>query len=318
GTKNVQKDEFFQFYILNLFKLIFKVEYSYIFINHSENDFLELKGLSPLTNRILEDSYTSVSAGHYDSEEEYVPRPLDVYLSITITKILNLLICTNTDLSSLKSELESELSRIPGYDNSCGFIRVNNVLELIMSAHSTIEDEKFNERLTEYFPFMRWQFCESISVNSNGKLMLNFSNEYEKYGVVEFKDDSFSKLLHAHSRIKCIPIPAGYEDIAVNITAASHTSYDKLHFYMNYTTFLWDDFDSISKRYEPRLAAGENKKAIIDEIMPSSDADNKPILNLLRFIYHNRAYNKDLSFEDAWKKIYKTYRSFVSKVLDCI
>lgn len=301
-----------------LFQLIFKVEYSYIFINYSENDCLEQNDWSSHTNKVLEDSYNSVYASPYDSEEEHVPRPLDVYLSIPITQILYLLICTNTDLSSLKSELESELSRIPGYDNGYGFIGEENVLEVIMSTHSTIEDEKYNDRLTEFFPFLRWRFCESIRVNSNGKLILNFSNEYEKYGVVEYKDDSFSKLLHAHGRIKCIPVPAGYEDIAVSKTAASNTSYDKLHFYMNYTTFLWDYFDSISKRYGKKLAAGENKESIIDEIMPSSRTDNKPILNLLRFICHNRVYNNDLPFEEAWEKICGTYRRFVSMVLDCI
>lgn len=97
----------------------------------------------------------------------------------------------------------------------------------------------------------------------------------------------------------------------MNKTAASHTSYDKPHFYMNYTTYLWDYFESISKRYGPRLAAGENKEAIIDEIMPNSRTDNKPTLNLLRYIYHNKVYNNDLKFEDAWKKIYEAYRRFV-------
>lgn len=318
GAKNVLKDRFFRLYIPNLFQLIFKVEYSYIFINHSENDFLELKGSSPLTNRILEDSYTSVFAGHYDSKKVNVPRPLDVYLSIPISRILYLLICTNTDLSSLKSELESELSRIPGYNSSYGFIGVNNVLEMIMSAHSTIEDEKFNDRLTEYFPFMRWQLCKSISVNPDGKLILHFNNEYEKYGVIKFQDDSFSKLLHSLSHINYLPVPAGYEDIAVNKTVASHNSYDKLYFYMNYTTYLWDNFKNICEQYGPRLAAEENKEAIIDEIMPSSRTDNKPTLNLLRYIYHNKVYNNDLPFDEAWQKIYETYRRFVSMVLDCI
>ena len=63
---------------------------------------------------------------------------------------------------------------------------------------------------------------------------------------------------------------------------------------------------------------GENKEAIIDEIMPNSRTDDKPTINLLRYIYHNKVYNNDLKFEEAWQKIYETYRRFVSMVLDCI
>ena len=81
---------------------------------------------------------------------------------------------------------------------------------------------------------------------------------------------------------------------------------------------MWDDFINISKKYGPRIAAGEAKEAIINEVMPKSRTDNKPTLNLLRYIYHNKVYNNELEFEEAWEKIYETYRRFVAMVLDCI
>lgn len=101
--------------------------------------------------------------------------------------------------------------------------------------------------------------------------------------------------------------------------SVSSKDYDeKLYFYGNYATCLWDDFINIRELYGPRLVAGENKEAIIDEIMPNSRTDDKPTINLLRYIYHNKVYNNDLKFEEAWQKIYETYRRFVSMVLDCI
>lgn len=51
------------------------------------------------------------------------------------------------DVLSLKTALISELSHIPGYDKSYGFIDVNYVSDLIMSAQLKIELEKSNDGL---------------------------------------------------------------------------------------------------------------------------------------------------------------------------
>lgn len=333
-------DENDQMYIYESFENVFKAEYTDIFINRSKHELYEIKGDFNFwgIERTFGAIYTSVfvsSSAHSlkksmfrhteylkKNEEGYVPRPLDVYLSVPLIRIVYLLICTATDFLPLKTALISELKYIPGHDNSYGFIGVNNVSDLIMSAQLKIENEKFNDVLAEYFPFMQWLPCKSISVNSDGKLILHFTNEYEKKGIIKFQDNSFAKLLYSHSHIKSFPVPVGYEDIAVNETATLSTSSkyynEELCFYGNYVTYLWDNFNNISKRYGSRLVAGENKEAIIDEIMPNSRTDNKPTLNLLRYIYHNKVYNNDLQFEDAWEKIYETYRRFVSMVLDCI
>lgn len=216
----------------------------------------------------------------------------------------------------------SELPYIPGYDNSYGFFDVNNVGDIIMSSQLRIEEEKYNKDLAKYFPFLSWLSCKSISVNTDGKMILQFNNAYKDKSAIQFLDNSFTKLLYSHSHMKEVPVPAGYEDIAVNQVAALSVSSkdynEELWFWGNYVTYLWDEFGNISKQYGSRIAAGEDKEVIINEIMPKSRTDNKPTINLLRYIYHNKVYHNDLGFEEAWEKIYETYRRFVAMVLDCI
>lgn len=327
-----------QMYVYESFVEIFKAEYADIFINYSEHKLYKINDNYHRFGMTFGEVYTSVFVGQlacslrkarnryieYSKKEEegYIPRPLDVYLSVPLTRIVYLLICTDTEVFPLKTALISELSYIPGYNNSYGFIGVNNVSDLIMSSQLKIENEKLNDTLVEYLPFMCWLSCKNVSVNSDGKLMLLFSNIYEKREVIEFQNGSFAKLLYSNSHLKMFPVPLGYEDIAINRTAALSVSskgyHEELCFYGNYATCLWDDFISISERYGPRIAAGENKEALIDEILPNSRTDDKPTINLLRYICHNRVYNSDLQFEEAWRRVYETYRRFVSMVLDCI
>ena len=328
-----------QMYIFELFIAIFKAEFADIFINYSRHDLysIDRHHLSSFGDTFGE-IYISDFVGQlarslrkkiqnnikYSDLEDagYNVAPLDVYLSVPLMNIVYLLICTNKKFFPLKTALTSELSYIPGYDNSYGFLGVNSVEDIIMSSQLRIEEEKYNETLTKYFPFIRRLSCKEISVNIDGKMILQFDNVYENKGVIQFLDNSFTKLLYSHSHMKGVPVPVGYEDIAVNQVAAlsvgSKDYNEELWLYGNYITYLWDDFINISKQYGPRIAEGEAKETIINEIMPKSRTDNKPTLNLLRYIYHNKVYNNDLGFEEAWRKIYETYRRFVAMVLDCI
>jgi len=329
-----------QIYIYKLFGAIFKAEYYDIFINYSKRNLLSINKyhfnsfgdtfgeiyISDFVEYLTTQSVIKTRYWYreYSKKEktEYNPSPLDVYLSVPLTRIVYFLICTSKDILPLKTVLTLELSYIPGYDNSYGFIDANSVEDIIMSSQLRIEEEKYNETLVQYFPFIDWLSCKSISVNADGKMILQFDNVYENKGVIEFRDNSFAKLLYSHSHMDKLPVPAGYEDIAVNQRATlkvSSKDYDEeLCFWSNYITYLWDEFSNISKQYGSRIAAGEDKETIINEIMPNSRTDNKPTINLLRYIYHNKVYNNDLQFEEAWEKIYKTYRRFVAMVLDCI
>lgn len=275
-----------QLYVYESFSDIFKAKYADVFINYSKHELYKINNHSINSfRRTFGEVYTSVYVGQFarslrkarkryieylkKEEEGYTPRPLDIYLSVPLTKIVYLLNCAAKEILHLKLALMSELSYIPGYNNSYGFIDVNNVSDLIMPAELKIESEKLCDTLTEYLPFLQWLSCKNISVNSDGKLVLLFSNVYEKQRVIEFKDDSFAKLLYSHSHLKMVPVPLGYEDIAINRMAAlgvSSKDYDeKLCFYGNYATCLWDDFISIIKQYGSRIAAGEDKEAIINE-----------------------------------------------------
>lgn len=334
----IYSDEDARMYMFELFSAITKAEYASIFINSSRHKLYEMVDLYSSVNYgdTFGDIYISPVVVIYaiiklredkieclkSEKAGYISSPLDVYLSVPLTSIIYLLMSADKDILPLKVALMSELPYIPGYDNSYGFFDVNNVGDIIMSSQLRIEEEKYNEALTKYFPFLRWLSCKNISVDTEGKTILQFDNEYRNKGVVKFLDNTFAELLYAHSHMNVVPVPTGYEDIAVNQMAVWETSskdyHEELYLCGNYITYLWDDFINISKQYGPRIAAGEVKESIINEIMPKSRTDNKPTLNLLRYIYHNKVYNNDLEFEEVWEKIYETYRRFIAMVLDCI
>ncbi|MCH5212347.1 MAG: ATP-binding protein [Oscillospiraceae bacterium] len=328
-------------HIIKLFYEIFKAEFADIFINYPKNRLFHIINeytIFDLGNKSFGETYTSPISGllayglrrttkQYDEylkkeKEGYTPAPFDVFISLPLTDILYLLLHADIDISPLRESLLTELQHIPGYDNNYGFIDINNIGSIIMSTDLKILDKGFNEVLAEYLPFMRWSVCETISVNSDGNLILQFNKQYKENTFITFKGNSFAKLLNAHSHMNWFPVPFGYEDIATNNIAVSGISskdyHEELLLYGNYSTYLWDCFINIKEQYTARIASGENREIIADEIMPASRNDKKPIVNLLRYIYQNRVYNKDLPSEEVWKKIYETYRKFIIEVLNCI
>ena len=52
--------------------------------------------------------------------------------------------------------------------------------------------------------------------------------------------------------------------------------------------------------------------------MPALRTDKKTVLYVLRNICYDRAFNKDLPYDEAWNKIYDTYKKFVIKVLEAV
>ena len=95
-------------------------------------------------------------------------------------------------------------------------------------------------------------------------------------------------------------------------------------------TLLWDTSRKIISNYQNRLFSDKNKKndgkltlreekeKILNELMPESGNYGNNITNVLRIICQQRAFNHDLSYDDAWKKICTTYRKFILHVLDNI
>ena len=171
-------------------------------------------------------------------------------------------------------------------------------------------------------PFFEWMICEAISVDKEGELVFEFGRKHGKEALVEYKEDSFIRILSSHSKSNPLPVPAGYEAIAVKeenswIELADEDGMEII-LCSDYHTYVWDDFANISGQYGPRIASGESKEAIADEIMPRSGHEETQVLYLLRYIYHHRAFYKNLPFEEVWQKIWDTYRRFILMVLDCI
>lgn len=144
------KDE--QIYMYELFLGIIKAEYAWIFINISKHTIYEMaeKYYYMKYGDTFGDIYISLFVGLLAhslkkfredyiecSKKEvagYISSPLDVYLSVPLTNIIYLLMSAGKDIWPLKVALMSELSYIPGYDNSYGFFDVNNVGDIIMSS----------------------------------------------------------------------------------------------------------------------------------------------------------------------------------------
>lgn len=321
-------------YISEIFHGIFMAEFADFYINYSRIE-LDRRDVNIdiilYLNKIFGDVYNSLTVNFLNSDriqfkinsekeaEGYIPKPLDIYFSVPLMKILYLLICTGIDISSSKELINSELSYIPGYNNAYGFFgkNINNVLDIMLSDDLSLEEEKLSDILVKYFPFMKWLPCESITVNANKKLILYFNNQYEKMNMIEFQGESFKKLLNSYSHFCKIPVPAEYEIIATKETSYNRVNSmefcEELLLFRNYSTYLWKEFADIKDIYGPRISSGENKENIIDEIMNS-----KEVINLLRYIYHNRAFKSDLPYDKEKQSIHDTYRRFVSMVLDCI
>lgn len=338
ATIDIFNDKDEQLHITGLLQGIFMAEFSDYYINYSEM-FLNNLGCNCnviyYSNCVFGDVYHTLSIGrsaysfsrsrkqfgiNLEKEKEgYISKPIDIYFSVSLMSILFLLVCTGIDISSSKELIDSELSYIPGYNNAYGFFgkNINNVLDIMLFDDLNLEVEKLSDILVEYFPFMRWLSCESITVNANEKLILHFNNIYEKMNMVKFQGESFKKFLNSYSHFDKIPVPAGYEIIATKETSYNRVSSmefrEELLLFRNYSTYLWKEFADIKEIYGPRISSGENKENIIDEIMNS-----KEVINLLRYIYHNRAFKSDLPYDEEKQSIHDTYRQFVSMVLACI
>ncbi len=252
----------------------------------------------------------------------YCPAPLDVYFTVPFTELLYRVICAGANIDSLKEIVLSELSYLPGYYSNYRFLDTVHVGDIMMSAQLKIKAKYFDDILYDRLPFFEWMICEAISVDKEGELVFEFGRKHGKEALVEYKEDSFIRILSSHKKSNPLPVPAGYEAIAVKEENSwiELTGEDGKEIILcsDYHTYVWDDFVNISGQYGPRIASGESKEAIADEIMPRSGNEETQVLYLLRYIYHHRAFLKNLPFEEVWQKIWDTYRRFILMVLDCI
>ncbi len=122
---------------------------------------------------------------------------------------------------------------------------------------------------------------------------------------------------HWYNNISQIPVPFGFEDIALRYMSIPFAK-DMFNNSKTYMTYLWDRFSNIKKAYAERIKNGEEIEKMADEIVPVSRTDKKPATNVLRNICYDRAFNQELPYDEAWHKVRDTYRKFVIKVLNAV
>ena len=130
------------------------------------------------------------------------------------------------------------------------------------------------------------------------------------YGEYSYYDDNGKHKVQNDN----VPVPFGFEDIAVRSMAYSAMFNDA----QTYMTYLWGRFRNIKKAYAERIKNGEEIETLADEILPVLRTDKKPATNVLRNICYDRAFNRELPYDKAWHKVCDTYRKFVIKVLNAV
>ena len=157
---------------------------------------------------------------------------------------------------------------------------------------------------------------------SDKKITIVFGNKYNERGTVIYEENSFALFLYHYYNwdLFLIPVPSGFEYISIKYKFKynlmnCHRLFNHVGTYM---TYLWDTFSNIKGTYTERIQSGEDIEKLADEIMPASRTDKKPVLYVLRNICYDRAFNQDLPYDEAWNKIYDTYKKFVIKVLEAV
>ena len=83
----------------------------------------------------------------------------------------------------------------------------------------------------------------------------------------------------------------------------------------NYGMVLWQEFREI-KEYSLCL---EEKQAFIDNLMNYEGKEGNRVKQAINYTYHHRAYiNENETYQQTMEGIRKTYKQFISDVLDCI
>ena len=255
---------------------------------------------------------------------------LDVYLSTPLVDIVSLLLYQKTDLSPLKGKINCLLSKIPGYNNSYGFIDVHNVGEILFNPKLSIMKDDYEYKLFRNLPIVKSLPCKKIEYVENQGLRMDFASYHSPEHFIECDDKSFREMLRTKQSSCSILIQKEYEEIALTTDIAKIVTVHDFGFTyqsidMNYHTCLWMSLGDFMLKYGKRIQpynrdTDNNRKEneinrIVNELMPESGEYNQSINNVLRFICMNRAFNKELTYDEAWKKICEKYREFIIYIL---
>lgn len=240
----------------------------------------------------------------------------DDIFDLPLMNVIHLMLWAGLDISLLEKSIRTELSSLDGYNGSHGFEDKKDVGDIIFSdelkiLYRTYSEVPYHTHRNGLY-FLKGRKVNKITVNSEKEIQIIYSKEYNKRDTVVYEgEDAFAVFLNNyHSEV---PVPFGFEDIAVN-----ETRYGEFERNGIYITYLWDDFDKIKETYTERIKNDNEIEKMADEIVPVSRTDKKPATNVLRNICYDRAFNRELPYDEAWHKVHDTYRKFVIKVLNAV
>lgn len=250
---------------------------------------------------------------------ETLDSPIVNYLFFKLTRIVNFLVIANSEISSLYEIISDEFNRYSGFNNTYGFLNIKNVYEIFTSEILSISESRYFHNLITLFPFLYRLQCQRVTYEQHNKVIVHLNTNSSSNTFISYQLEYLAQFLKSNYYVTLIPVPEEFKKIAIK-NKPKHWRYHGIVGLItnNYMTYLWCAYNEIISRYSNRLSSSDEKEKIIDEIMPKSRYDNKPALYTLRYIYHNRAFKSDKSFEEQWKEICDTYREFVSLILDSV
>lgn len=253
----------------------------------------------------------------------------------TLRKAIHLMLWAGVDISPLEESIRTELSSLDGYNASYGFEDKNNFGDIIFSdelkiLYYTYSEVQYNSH-GNGLRFLKERKINKIALKSEKNVQIIYGKEYNKRDTVVYEGESafaiFLNINYGYGEYSYyddngkhkvqnddVPVPFGFEDIAVRSMAAV----DIFNYARTYMTYLWGRFRNIKKAFAERIKNGEEIEKMADEIVPVSRTDKKPATNVLRNICYDRAFNQELPYDEAWKKVRDTYREFVIKVLNAV
>ena len=232
----------------------------------------------------------------------------------SLMNVIHLMLWAGIDISPLKESISKALSFLHGYDNGYGFEDKNNLGDIIFSDELKILHSSSAEiYLRTHSYFLVGRKIEQISVNSEKEIQIVYGKEYKRDTVKFVGEDAFEVFL-SYFCYTSPPVPFGFEDIAVSKRSHDGTFGNA----GTYMTYLWDIFENIKETYTERIKNGEEIEKMADEIVPVSRTEKKPATSVLRNICYDRAFNRELPYDEAWHKVRDTYRKFVIKVLNAV
>ncbi len=217
------------------------------------------------------------------------------------------------NISILRNILTNKVfSNAAGYNFGYYFIGKKDIGEILTSKTLEIYEKDFYYT-TRKLPFISYIPCNSLLIEEDNKLKLNFDMTNLETRTIEMETIFVLKrFLEKYSDEIIILSFKSYEKIAIK---GDLNNNNDLFSKKNYGMVLWQEFREI-KEYSLCL---EEKQAFIDNLMNYEGKEGNRVKQAINYTYHHRAYiNENETYQQTMEGIRKTYKQFISDVLDCI